>query len=55
MGVLNLIPTRKIRGGFSKRSDQVDFSRREVRQYSLCRAILANVTNDWSRAGFELE
>lgn len=55
MGVLTLSRTRSTRGATAKRSDHVDFSRREVRQYSLCRAILAATTNDWSRAGFEQE
>ncbi len=36
-------------------ASDLDMSEREMRQYSLIRAINAAINNDWSKAGFELE
>ncbi len=33
----------------------IDASARELKDYSICRAIMASNKNDWSKAGFELE
>lgn len=51
----NILAIHKKRGEGSQAVSHLGLSDREMRQYSLCRAILAAHSRNWKDAGFELE